>query len=175
MLQALTVRKNMAGTPSSLATVGREGHDPDPIGYHARQGRPSSVTIFISVLEVEQEFLVRAHGPRLQRLQQIQQARRGSAALVFESVGDRAEAESGTSVQPRIGDGVASEQAEVVVGVEEGDVKAGQREQLGQLQHGVDMALQREREHQHVIRHAPHFSAPSGWRGSNNASFHLLA
>ena len=44
------------------------------------------------------------------------------------------------------------ETAEVVLGVEEGDVDAGAEEARGEGEHGVDVALQRPGEHQHVHR-----------------------
>ena len=42
-----------------------------------------------------------------------------------------------------------------MLGVEEGDVDAGGEEGRGEVEHGVDVALQRPREGQHVRRHLP--------------------
>ena len=45
-----------------------------------------------------------------------------------------------------------SKAAEVVVGVEEGDMETGVEEGGGKVEHAVDVALQRPRKHKHVGR-----------------------
>jgi hypothetical protein len=47
---------------------------------------------------------------------------------------------------------LGSKAAEVVVGMEEGDVEAGVEEGGGEVEHAVDVALQRPWKHQHVRR-----------------------
>lgn len=68
------------------------------------------------------------------------------------AVGDGGEAESGEAGEVGVDIGVVGEVAVGVVGVEESDADAGEGENLGQLQHGVDVALKGKGKDQNVRR-----------------------
>lgn len=68
-----------------------------------------------------------------------------------EAIGDGNKVEVGVVGEEGLGGGGVEEAAVVVVGVDEGDMEAaGEAEELGEGEHGLDVALQGEGQEDHV-------------------------
>lgn len=69
-----------------------------------------------------------------------------------QAVGDRLEAELWVFCEVGFVGGAIEEAVVDVVGVEEGDSDAAEAEELSELEHGVDGALERKRENEYMWR-----------------------
>lgn len=95
-----------------------------------------------------EQVAVRRGARGAQGLHEPRDAFHGAGVVVGEAVGDGQEAEArrgGLGLPCR-----GAQAAEVVVRVEERDVEAGAEETRGEVEEAVEVALRRDREHQHV-------------------------